>query len=68
MKEVDKSAEAIQEKEQEIVTVDMKTMSEIELKALAYDQIGVMENARKGVEAINQELSRRQQLNIVAKP
>jgi len=39
--------------------MDLSTRSIVELKAMGYDQLAIMENAQKNLGAINQELASR---------
>lgn len=41
--------------------MDLTKMSDVEIKALAYDQMVVIENAQRNIQLINQELKNRQQ-------
>lgn len=42
-------------------TIDIKTLSEVELKALGYEQVKLLQSIQNNINAIEQELRTRQQ-------
>ncbi len=42
--------------------MDITKMSLVELKALAYDQLAIIENAQKNIQAINQQMQKLSQI------
>lgn len=43
--------------------MDLSKLSEQELKANAYDQLAILEQAKRSIDLFNQELNKRQEAN-----
>lgn len=48
--------------------MDLTTLSEIEIKAMAYDRLAFIETAQREIQALNQELVARKNKLPVEKP
>jgi len=55
-------------KAKEVANMDISKLSVSELKALAYDQISLMEQSQMNLKLINEEINKKRQANLFEKP